>query len=292
MFYDANLNYPEGIDTIRLLVKNDYINYRRWNWSDHRNTISLKKSIFRGDGQRQGKYFFYICIQSEAFSKGYYSLTLKDQICKIIIDLYYDSRLKIDELIQIDPDYHFFWMQHNINNILILTGLDFFFDFRREDIKLIAQPTSYSSLYSPDHRKRKKSLWTVYDRKKRLESVNQINWGTIQTMLYQMRIEIRLSRNSCQFLNIDNLDVQYAEVMCQYIFFIAFRWRKYGNKLVQVNLTEYHWFFNLIILMAEKTIPNLSKQILELSDKWYAENPTLSEDDMYSMCILALEETP
>jgi hypothetical protein len=237
---------PEGIDTIGFQVNTKYVNKNVWGKTSTP-IITLRQA------GNENKRFFRVDVQFEALdmSKNLYS-----QIIDIIFNLYSQG------IIELPNECAYFqqrYIQGHLAEIAKLTELDFFFDFQRKDIEKYSIPgnfpdTNYSLDHlhkSPNDNRSADSLWILYDRVKNLKRQRQLTFAAIDTMPYPMRLEIRLNRQNCNYLNFININGSYLDTIYQYRNVIARSWRGHERDLGKPAYTNYHFLFNAILKLAE-----------------------------------------
>lgn len=247
-----NRNYqeiPEGIDSIVLSVNWLYVNASKWHSFDNENSISLRRRFGYGNNN-----YASISIQNEALRKDAFAPTIKQQIIDLLLNLFHYGCLYIPVIENLPINVQRQWIEMNIHQLVKLTGLDFFFDYKVNDIKIM--PGLYeTTTYSQDH-KQSRSLWIAYDRKRRLKALKRTKYKTIDDLEYPKRVETRFTRHTCNYMNIDNLDYQYFKILENHLYLIARSWRKYSNTVALVKQTSYHPLFNYIQFLAVSPVPS------------------------------------
>ena len=245
----------EGIDTISFEVFPQFVNTQNW-WNGRQilNGVSLEV--------RKSKYkeFYYCHIQAEALKQN---LNIRGQVKSIVAKLYQSHFIDF-KCMNANPYELIF---RDVEQLIQLTGIDFHFDFKEKDVKFPRKNTPFSTtIYSKDHKKRK-SLWIAYDRRPYLHKVNQIKSEVIDAMPYPMRVEIRARRSNCAYINLDNLNGNYYQVLLLYVDFIAKSWRKHSPSLCQVSLSNSNRLFTFIQLLAFSGIPLKIKKELKITPR-------------------------
>jgi hypothetical protein len=247
--YEAQVSQlAEGIDTISLEVNRDCVD--KLLWSKNKN-FSPAITLRQRGGMRR---FFIINVQVEALEL---SGNLFDQMLDLLVKLQREKIINVPNAPMDESDDAIFryFFQH-IRLIAKLTALDFFFDFKRNDIQKYDFQANYpESNYSIDH-KRSMSLWIIYDRMIKLIHDRHIKREIIDRMPYPMRLEMRLRRQNCDYLNLFNIMGSYQDIIFRFRNFIAKSWRKYNEQIGKPKCTDYHFAFcNILWLSQQDKIP-------------------------------------
>lgn len=257
---EKKLNTAEGIDTISIEVKGNHVNKKLW-WN--------RKMIQEGLTLRVINYSKYIVdIQFELLEMD---KPILRQIATIIYFLWHKDYIVYEELGNIKESASLLvqYFEQKANILYFLSEVHFFFDFQEKDIvKYIIAGNYKNGNYSSSYKK-SKSLWIVYDRRPRLKKVNKINHNVIDTMKYPIRLEIRLTKTNCQYININNLAGSYYVTMLRnYCTFIAKSWRRYNSQLCNIALyTKDHPCFNYILFLSWQKIQlGTSSSLLKSND--------------------------
>jgi hypothetical protein len=243
----------EGIDTISFQVNEAYIDKQLWG-KNHYFEPFITLSQYGGM-----KRFFTVNVQSEALNKfGNY----RSQIILLIVRLHYRGIIQLPIIAGQYYQYNRYeYVDKNLGYIAKLTALDFFFDFMRKDIQKYEFPDNYPTTnYSMDH-KRSKPLWIIYDRSVNLKRQRHIPYAVIDAMPYPMRVELRLNRQSCKYLNFVNINGSYYDISYCFYNYIARSWRAYRHLIGMPSKTNYHYVFNEVLYAAEQEhIPMVNLQ--------------------------------
>lgn len=239
MNYNELLHYPEGIAKIKLGVKGMHVNQPKWRCFNQGDSILLKE-----ESNSLGN-FYNIYINTEVIGKDIFSPTIKQQIAHIILTLIHSEYLFISEIQSMNIPSQLEWLGKNLHRIVILSGLDFFFDYKPSDI----------NIYTTKNTSNKRSMWFVYDKRKK-DKKDSIFDNAIKGLDFSKRIEFRLNRNNCEFLNLENLDYWYNNVLNRYQDLITRSWAKHKNRIAEVKITPYHLFFNNVISRSYYPTPN------------------------------------
>ena len=229
----------EMIDTISFEVFSGFVNTAKW--FDKRSaytgvSLEIRRSEF--------KCYYYVHIQEEALDPN---KNMRAQVKSVIANLYLQRFINIPYL-GVNRFKYIFCIA---GKIIRLSNIDFHFDFRENEVFQLNTGTKIASThYSTDHRKNKKSHWILYDRRLKLTSQNQLPWDFIQSIPYPKRIEIRLSKSNCEYINLNNLNGNFNQVFMIFSGYIAKSWVKHGSSLAIVNLSENHMYFNHIQILA------------------------------------------
>ena len=195
---------------------------------------------------RESKYerFYYCHIQAEVLNPN---RNIRTQIKSVVANLYLGHFINF-KCMNANP---YLFIFYDFEQLIQLSGIDFHFDFEEKQVKFPVENKPFSTtLYSTDHKTRK-SLWIVYDRRPYLHKVNQIKSELIDGMPYPMRVEIRLRKSNCAYINFDNLNGNYYQVLFLYITYIAKSWRKHSSSLCEVSLSQSNHLFNYVKFLAE-----------------------------------------
>ncbi|GAB1482882.1 hypothetical protein MASR2M78_16980 [Treponema sp.] len=202
----------EGIDKIKIVLNPLFINPNKRNIKhiDPHNRLTLHRA----------GWFTALAIHAEYFN--------------MVIDYKMNIALAIYDLIKNEiisfPDnmYTLSFIYKNLDwFVLFVQELEFFFDFRPEDIVIDEdelnpnidgegkQLIKYrSTFYSNDYRSGKRhSILKIYDRETKLKQDRSMKSQDISSHPYKSRLEFRLCRNNCEYLNIDDLEGTYVEII-------------------------------------------------------------------------------
>ena len=253
-----------GIDTISIWLHPAIINKReKFHERGNNNTpVNLRyKQEIDYRTQKLIRTNFLIDIQAEAINPNY---NILEQILSIIMEYVYDNTLCFPHNVDLYTIYKFFY--ENIDRLLALDALDFYFDLHSEDVRLLGKPnpsypnTRYSSGYP--------SILKVYSRPIKLQQKRHIQNREIENMDYPTRIEFSLRRENCNYLNLRNLSGTYEHIFLRYLNFLARKWLDYRSQIVEVPWHNIHYAHHLrqIMAVAVKRIPQY-KDLLETPKK-------------------------
>ena len=247
---------PAGIDTISIWIHPYLINYNK----DAHKAFHKEGNVHEAINLRLNQEIdyktkrvirtnYHIDIQAEAINPNNDILY---QILGYIISLFHSEILIIRDI----PDEALFmpFLMHNFNSLFALNYIDFYFDIKEEDIKLLGviNPNYPNTQYSMDG-----SLKT-YNRIKRLKQKKTIKNELIEKIINPRRIEFHLNRETCRYLNCNNLNGDFNRVFLNYIYFLARKWLKYKRQIIDIpNITksDYHYLKQIDSVAHQLTIP-------------------------------------
>jgi len=269
------MNYPcyfkegftpqSGIDTITIWLHPEIINHPQLFHERGSNNqginLRYKKEMLHGT-EKVIRTNFLVDIQAETINPND---DIFDQVLSILNYLTYSGILHRPRGRSIYDDLKCFF-QTNFARLFALDRLDFYFDLRREDMRLLGEPnpdfpnTRYSSLHS--------SVLKAYLRDEKLRQKRHIAYGEIDNMDYPSRIEFSLCRDNCKYLNAYNLIGTYDYIFLRYLPFLARKWHDHRCKVVEVaeRNIDYSHDLRQIITVAGRQIPQYT-ELLETPPK-------------------------
>lgn len=272
MIYNAkHFNTTEGIDTISFLFRPCAVNKETWFLQGRTVcpfvTTRVKKTDY--------KTYYYCDIQAEALDM---KKNIKEQIHDIFItylfkqDYLNTSTLPTENKVLI-------YMVRNFSSIAKLVRLDFFFDFKKESIrrntliksqaqeKLDKNNVIGNTVYSPPARSGVSKV-TLYDRMDCLLTKNQILHETLKLMLYSERLEVRFTPENCLYMNINNLDANYYDIISKYFAPILARvLKKYLPTMGEIINDLEHPSFSTINSLIFMSTPIKSPEVIHKTPK-------------------------
>jgi hypothetical protein len=253
-YFKEGFTPPAGIDTITIwlhpaIIANPQLFHKQCN---NNNGINLRfKQEINHRTNELIRTNFIVDIQAEAIDPNN---DISFQVISILESLTFNDVLHRPQGIDIFDLKSFF--QNNFDRLFALDGLDFYFDLRNDDIRLLGKPNPkcpnirYSSVYP--------SVLKAYHRSERLKHKRNISYEEIDNMEYPERIEFSLCRGNCEYLNIRNLAGTYDNIFLRYLPFLARKWFNNRHEVVEVNkrnLVNYAHHLNQIIAVAGQRIP-------------------------------------
>jgi hypothetical protein len=265
-----------GIDKVSLWIHPYLIRqYSEFHYRGNNNAnVILRHSIYNG---------YSIDFQSEFFN-------LDDNFFIKIFD--YLIRLSNNGILKSPPNKDIEMVKNSFitlfNYFFALDCIEFYFDIRENDLMLseALNPRYKESRYSDPYSKERKSILISYDRIERAKKVNRLSHDEIILMPYPWRIEFKLKRRNCEYLNSENIFGSYDTIFQRYLFFLAKRWRSYGNQVAEVpywNSLTYNKYFSKIVetshgqlqpsgMYLKRTppcpMPNKSVKIKDVDKNW------------------------
>ena len=230
----------EGISKIEVTLNRNlyqYIDLDTLKKNNHKNHLRLRQV-------KTSDTYWYLAIQAQRINYLDVRVSLAEAISELI------HKKIINLPISISLDFIYFEMDWFVSEV---REIDFYFDFTQETMavtnkqKLIHHK---GSLYSADwkgngDRFHRKSSVIVHGRKPHALRENQLSHDLIAKNKYSRRIELRLCRNNCSYLTLDNLTGSYPQVVTRYTPFLnAFFHRHVGSDIV-VNTSEYPYFADI-----------------------------------------------
>lgn len=253
-YYDE-WNGPEaGIDTISIWIHPYLINkhsdfHKQGNGNK---AINLRKKIERNPITKKIYRTDYIMeVQAEAINQDF---NILHQIFCLIIKLFQSGILTLRNMPDENMLYNF--LSCNFNTLFSLDYMDFFFDIKEDNAKLLGQinPRYPNTQYSSDN-----SMKT-YNRIPKLKQKNTIQHTKIDGMAYPRRIEFHLTRSTCRYLSITNLDGNFDIVFQKYLHFFSRKWLKYKRQLIDIpndKISDYYYLSQIDNLaFSSHTIPH------------------------------------
>ena len=238
MTIKQSFEQAEGIDTISFQVFPQFVNTKNW-WN--------RRQVYKGVSLevRKSKYerFYYCHVQAEALNQN---MNILGQIKSVVANLYIGHFIEF-KCKNANP---FVFIFYDCDQLIQLAGIDFHFDFEETKVKIPVRKNRFpTTRYSTDHKSRK-SLWIAYDRRPYLHKVNQIKSNLIDRMPYPMRVEIRLRKSNCDYINLENLRGNYYKILFCYLPYIAKSWRSHSKELCSVYIPENDSLFYYIQFLA------------------------------------------
>jgi hypothetical protein len=253
-YFQEGSTPQSGIDTITVWLHPSIINqvyqfHERGNNNQPINLRYKKEIAYITNTPIRTNY--YVDIQAEAINPNN---DILDQVLTILVDLAYHGILHYPLLGQYTNDLKRFF-KLNFNRLFSLDRLDFYFDLRDGDMRLLGTPnpvypnTRYSS--------KNEAVLKAYSRTAKLRQKRCIPYKDIENMDYPNRIEISLRRDNCDYLNAYNLTGSYENVFLWHLPLLARKWQNYRHKVVEVqecNLSYAHHLCK-VIAVARQRIP-------------------------------------
>jgi len=252
-YFQEGSTPQSGIDTITVWIHPSIINrFDQFHEQGNNNqpiNLRFKKEV----DHRTNTTFrtnYLVDIQAEVINPNY---DILDQVLMILVSLTYKGILHHPQLGQYTNDLKsfFYW---NFDRLFALDALDFYFDLRNGDMRLIgkANPAYPYTRYSS----RNLAVLKAYSRTEKLRQKMHISYEDIANMDYPNRIEFSLRRDNCDFLNAYNLTGSYEDVFLRYLPFLARKWNDYQHKVVKVeerNLSYAHNLHKVIVAARHRT---------------------------------------
>jgi len=253
-YFQEGFTPQSGIDTITVWIHPSIINcfFQFHEQGNNNQPINLRFSkevnpITNINFRRN----HLVDIQAEVINPDY---DILDQVLTILVNLTYTGILHYPQLGQYTNDLKGFFY-FNFDRLFSLDRLDFYFDLRDGDMRLLGNPNpAYpNTRYSQG----KPSVLKAYSRTEKLRQKQHISFEDIENMDYPARIEFSLCRANCDYLNAYNLSGSYDNVFLRYLPFLARKWFNYRHEVVKIeerNLSYAH-HLRQVIAVASHRIP-------------------------------------
>jgi len=251
-YFQEGFTPQSGIDTITVWLHPKIINrFDQFHEQGNNNqpiNLRFKNEVdYRTNTKYRTNYL--VDIQSEVVNPDY---DILDQVLTILVSLTYEGILHHPQLGHYKNDLKsfFYW---NFDRLFALDALDFYFDLRNGDMRLLgkANPAYPYTRYSS----RKLAVLKAYSRIAKLRQKMHISYEDIENMDYPNRIEFSLRRDNCQFLNAYNLIGSYEDVFLRYLPFLARKWHDHRYQVVEVeerNLSYAHHLSQIIAVARQR----------------------------------------
>jgi hypothetical protein len=313
LFYEGR-QILEGIDSIDVLIQSYLNKFFKFNiHPDPLNRISLyhKTSHIPNDSGSAYKVFYYLHISGEMINP---ELNILDTIAKAI-SILTERKLRIYDIGRSTECFSISKEFIRDNLLFFITGIslvEFCFDFKPENIKVSEsariiegtnkailseslkhklrqrndfiitedETTVYSNDYDAKHGR--KSTLKLYDREKwLLKKITEYPTRFIRNNPYKKRIEFVLQNRKSPYLNLNNFDGNYYEVMERFMPYLATKYKKYFLNKVNVNTLEYKYFDQIYSMAEQDSISRnnelqSNKKIIE-NDKSIKRKPIVSD---------------
>jgi hypothetical protein len=253
-YFQEGSTPQSGIDTITVWLHPAIINcfnqfHERGNNNQPINLRNKKEIAYKTNTHIRTNCF--VDIQAEVIDP--YN-DIFEQVLSILVGFTHEGILRYPQLDQHINDLKsfFYW---NFDRLFSLDALDFYFDLRDGDMRLLGIPnpayptTRYSQGYP--------SVLKAYFRNEKLRQKMHISNDELENIACPNRIEFSLCRDNCQFLNAHNLAGSYENVFLRYLPFLARKWHDYRHQVVEVaerNLPYAH-HLRQVIAVASQRIP-------------------------------------
>jgi hypothetical protein len=222
------LRQIEGIDKIKVVLSPVFLNPdSRKKHIDPRNKLTL---------HRAGA-FLALSIHAEFYNP--------------MIDFQQNLTLAIYQLIKtkviLFPDtiYTVPFIYKNISwFILYIQEIEFYFDFKYTNIIYDRDESDEDSgfinykgtFYTSDYRgNKRKSIGIIYDKSVKDKKDNRISHKDIDSHHYPMRVEFRLHRNNCHYINLLNFMGTYFDIIKRFIPYLAVLYNVYFRNLISTS---------------------------------------------------------
>jgi len=211
--------YNSGIDKIKVLLNPLLLNEKQIKNIRPDNSLTLHKT----------KIFTLLAIHAEYFN---FFFDYRTQIAKAIYEL---IEKKIIDFPNEYPVLTFMFIQQYIEYFIIhVSQVEFYFDFPKGkvfieqdavdngDIKQYKDDDGNltDTFYTKDNPKGK-DTFCIYNRRGKLIKDNQIKHSEIENFYVERRIEARLDRENCSFLDINNFSGTYEDIFKRFKPFLA-----------------------------------------------------------------------
>jgi len=273
--------YNSGIDKIKLILNPAFLNNDRPKYIKSNNALTLHNA----------GCFTFLAIHSEYFNPF---IDYKLQIAKAIYELIEKK------VINFQNDYPILtlmiiWQYMNCF-ILGVSQVEFYFDFPKGKVSVESTPiknddiiqymdkdgifheTFYSNDYEPGKRK---SSFCVYNKYFKLIHDRHLSYKAIDEMNVEYRIEARLSRENCPYLDLYNLSRTYEDIFKRFKSFLAIQYYNYLYGFIEVTGKSNTYFarllreadkektkyFNRNRLMKSEPIQNTTEQNSQLKNE-------------------------
>jgi hypothetical protein len=135
-----------------------------------------------------------------------------------------------------------------------VTEMELFFDMRPDEITIVKpdmfiqcrdeERPEVVTYYTTDYgngldSKYRKSIADIYNRREYLIKKNQTSYEEIFTNPYFMRLEFRFVSSNFKYLNIDNLNGNYADIAEQHMDHMTMFYNRYLRDNVAINVSTY-----------------------------------------------------
>jgi hypothetical protein len=227
---------PENIDKIKILLNPIFINPdNKKQHIDPYNRLTLHKA----------GAFLALSIHEEYF-KPYPDMLMN--IADAIYDLYTQGIVEI-LFLQSDNAMLIRWFIFCKLKVLVLnvTELEFYFNMRRENIivlekavvygylkKIVGKRTGAITYYTNDNRDYRDSIGIIYDKAAKLKKDNRTSYKKIDANPFQIRLEFRLRNDNCAWLNLNNLQGTYENIIKRFRPLLAIKYKKFFLGHIQV----------------------------------------------------------
>ena len=249
-FYREGFTPQSGIDTITIWLHPKIINrpglFHKEGNNNQAINLRYKHEINKNTIIRTN---FLVDIQAEAINPNDDILY---QILLILIHLTEQDILRYPNgqvIYDLMSFYHV-----NFNSLFALDKLDFYFDLRHEDMRLLgkANPACPNTRYSSF----RSSVLKAYLRDEKLRQKRHIAYDEIDDICYPSRIEFSLCRDNCKYMNAYNLIGPYDYVFLQHLPFLARKWHDHRYKVVELaeRNIDYAHHLRQIITVAGRQI--------------------------------------
>jgi len=240
MLVNADKLPLEGISRIEVTLNRNlyqYIDLDTLKKNNHNNHLRLRQV-------KTSDTYWYLAIQAQYINY----LDVRVSIAEAVSELIYKKIINLP--ISISLDFIYFEMDWFVSEV---REIDFYFDFTAKAITVAEKEKLIhhkGSLYSADWKENKngfhrKSSVIIHDHKPHIPRTNQLSHNLMIKNNFSRRIELRLCRNNCSYLTLDNLTGSYPQVITRYTPFLGtFYHRHVGNDIV-VDTPEHPYFADI-----------------------------------------------
>lgn len=254
-YFEEHAVPPSGIDTVSVWIHPNLIN----NFGDFHECGNIHSAVNcrKTDEKdyRTGKTIrqnYHLEIQSEALHPN---LDILGQVLHLLVEMVNYGTLKISQ--NMDRQKTAFFFSNAFPSLFAIDALDFYFDFKEEDVVLLGRPNPEypNTLYSQGY---PASLKT-YSKTIRQMSKNHLPHEDIKSMEYPRRIEFHLERQNCKYLDHRNLRGNFEAVFLNYLPFLARKWFDHHREVFDVPIHKHlpyaHHFRQIVMLALSGPIP-------------------------------------